>query len=210
MIKRIAQLINEANLILEGKAPSPKALSIDAVGGEDIWNQLTDNERRRVIDYFGSDVFHGEDPHKYSSPNWLQPMVESEQINNIISAISHTKSGELALFTLSQLRKDRWGDTPNHVIRRENLKSIIRFLLRPHYSSGGAGVASDDETTDADTEWISQIDNQSWLGLKNILFQILLPILKDSGYDISPELEHEDISNSPWDWLKSPIWPWMR
>jgi len=209
MIKKIAQIIYEANLVLEAKGSDIKALAIDAVGGDRVWSVLSDEERANVSDALGADIFHGENQHKYSSSKWLQPMVESEQIDSIIAAIRVAPKGMLVLSILANLRSEKWGDAPRHVIIRENLKSLLR-LMRPHESSGATGVKSDDETTDEDIAWIRAIDNRSGYGLKNIIFQILLPILKDTDFDVTPELEHEDISNSPWEWLRSPIWSWNR
>ena len=209
MIKKIAQVINEANLLLKEDGPDIKAIAVDAVGHR-VWSALTPEERKMVRDAVrepGTDIFMGKEVHEISSPEWLQPGVESEQIDNIIRQIAMRRGGKWVLQMITTLKK--WPDgTDEGVILRENLKSIIRFLLRPHWSSGKAGVASDDETTDADEAWISQIDNESWFGIKNILFQILLPILKDTGYDITPEEDHPDISNSPWEWLRSPFMPW--
>ncbi|MBC8442593.1 MAG: hypothetical protein H8D80_00220 [Proteobacteria bacterium] len=195
MIKKIAQVINEANLVLNEGDPDSNQDGI--ITPQEFWDYGDPDNP------WGGDVFQGQNQHKFSSPDWLQPYTDNTgPIDNIKDVIFVSPWGKEVAWVLRTLRKDRWPDgTDPDVIITENLKSIIRFLLRPHGSSGGGNP---------DDDWIAQIDNSSWFGIKNILFQILLPILKDTGYDITPVLDHPDISNSPWEWLTFPGWPWMH
>ena len=188
MIKKIAQVINEANLVLnESFVPDNSGeyeIQPQAPGG--VWTPPT---------FEGP--FDGEEQHKYSSPDWLQPGGSSTQIESIIKVLSIADTVSItdgSFFTfLRNYRSDNWGDEDVDIIIRENLKSLIRFLLRPHGSSGGGNP---------DDHWISQIDNESFLGVKNIIFQVLKPLLGDTDFDINPELDHPDIDNTSWPLLR--------
>jgi|15BtaG_2_1085339.scaffolds.fasta_scaffold06669_4 hypothetical protein len=187
MIKKIAQVINEANLVLnEDFVPDHDDYEIQPQAPGGVWVPPT---------FEGP--FNGEEQHKYSSPDWLQPGGTNPQIESIIKVLS---IADMASFTrgaffafLRNYRSDSWGDRDENIIIRENLKSLIRFLLRPHGSSGGGNP---------DDDWIKQIDNESGMGVKNIIFQVLKPLLDGTDFDINPELDHPEIDNSSWPLLQ--------
>ena len=183
MIKKIAQVINEANLVLN-----------EQFGTEPDWRKAVDPEILARLEAGKSidaeDIFHGEEVHKYSSAAWMQPGVRTPQIAKIVDSLPG-----IVKWGLSKISAAKWAksNTPTDIVIEENLKRALRVIAKDHFSSSGQGVNSNDETTEADLKWLSQISNGDW---DNWAYQILQPILKDTEFDITPELEHELVNNA--------------